>query len=524
VSNELLASKVVVIEEAPQIRNIPSVATSVAGALGLAERGPLDQAVLVTSPEDYSAVFGGLIPGSDLAFAAQSFFDNGGSTLWVVRTVHHTDPTDSTTKTSKAATLTLADQAPAALPTLRVDGLYDGSYANDIQVSIEAPTSGAPNEFNLVVVEDGSRVEVYPNLTMDPTQASYVVSLVNAASQRIMLTDLKSATAAPRNAPARGAVGPMSGGDDGLTGLADTDFTGSAVGATGLFALNAVQDLDILLVPGRATAAVHNAMVAYCEEVRGGSCFAILDPPEGLSAVEVLAYAQTTAGLLGLSEFGATYWPRVQIQNPNPAVFGSAALLTVPPSGAIAGVYARTDGSQPGGVYIPPAGIENGGLVGVLGFETTEVLDEAKRDLLFPKRINPLSTIAGIRAIDGARTLKGDGNFPTIGERRGVIFIEQSLKQGMAFARHQNNTPGLRAALRRTVTTFLTTQMRNGAFRSTDPKTAFFVDFSDALNPPSIVFSGQVVGRIGLATNKPAEFIVLRVVQNTADLAAETGA
>ena len=65
-------------------------------------------------------------------------------------------------------------------------------------------------------------------------------------------------------------------------------------------------------------------------------------------------------------------------------------------------------------------------------------------------------------------------------------------------------------------TAFLMDQLRNGAFRSKNPKTAFFVDFSDALNPPSVVFSGQVVGRIGLATNKPAEFIILRFSQDTA--------
>ncbi len=66
-------------------------------------------------------------------------------------------------------------------------------------------------------------------------------------------------------------------------------------------------------------------------------------------------------------------------------------------------------------------------------------------------------------------------------------------------------------------TAFLMDQLRNGAFRSTDPKKAFFVDFGDALNPTSVIFSGQVVGRIGLATNKPAEFVILRFSQLTAD-------
>ncbi len=517
-SRELLASKVVIVEEEPRIRNIPALATSVVGVVGVTERGAIDQAQLVTSFEEFVSVFGGFTAASDLALAAQGFFENQGTTLWVVRTVHHTDINDPTTKTSKAATLTLNDRAATPIATLRVDGLSDGAYANAIRIAIEAPTSGAADEFNLVVEEGSVRVEVYPNLTMDATKPRYAVTVVNAASTRVKLTDLESATAVPGNRPAQGTFGPMTGGDDGLTELDDDDFTGSPAGKTGLHALDTVQDLSLLIVPGRATSAVHNAMVTYCESSRDGSVFAILDPPAGLSAVDVIAYADTTAGLIGLSEYAALYWPRVQIQNPSTTVFGSDALLTVAPSGILAGVYARTDGSRPGGVYIPPAGIENGKLLGVLGFETDETLDETKRDLVFPKRINPLTVLPGTpRHIDGARTLKADGNFPTVAERRGVIFIEQSMKQGTLFAKHHNNTEALRATLRRMATAFLMDQMRNGAFRSTDPKKAFFVDFSDALNPTSVIFSGQVVGRIGLATNKPAEFVILRFSQLTAD-------
>ena len=269
-------------------------------------------------------------------------------------------------------------------------------------------------------------------------------------------------------------------------------------------------------------------MLTYCEITRNHGCFAVLDPPANQSATGIVSYAGSAAAILGLSEFGALYWPRVRVLNPSKTVFGNARTWSSPPSGHIAGVYARIDGSRPGGVFVPPAGIQNGALLGVIGFETDEVLDEAKRDLVFPKRINPLTTYPGTpRHIDGARTLKGDGNFPTVAERRGVIFIEQSLKLGLLFAKHQNNTEALRATLTRTVTAFLLIQLKNGAFASTDPKTAFFVDFGDALNPPSVINSGQVVGRIGLATAKPAEFIVLRFSQDTraldAELAAATG-
>jgi phage tail sheath protein FI len=530
-SNELLASKVVIVEEEPRLRNIPSLPTAIAAAVGITERGPVGQAVLVTSFEEYVDTFGGFTPNSDLALAASGFFENGGQVMWIVRTVHYGSPLDGATKTSKAATLRLKDRAAAAQDTLRVDGKWDGAYANDVRITIAAATSGAATEFNLSVEDGGIVVESFSNLSMDPSRPNYIEAVVNGldrGSRLIIAIDLSSTDVAPGALPAPGTFGPLAGGDDGLANLADADFVGSAAGKTGLHALDVVSPLTLLLVPGRATPVVHNAMLTYCEVTRDRGCFAILDPPAHQSAVGIITYAESTAAILGLSELGALYWPMVKVLNPSRTVFGNAATLTVFPSGHVAGVYARVDGSRPGGVFVPPAGIQNGQLLGVVGFETDEVLDEAKRDLVFPKRVNPLTVFPGTpRHIDGARTLKGDGNFPTVAERRGVIFIEQSLKLGLLFAKHANNTEALRATLARTVSAFLLIQLKNGAFASTDPKKAYFVDFGDALNTPTVIASGQVVGRIGVATAKPAEFIVLRFSQDTraidAELAAATG-
>ena len=742
--SQLLASKVVIVEEEPRIRNVPALPTAVAGAVGITERGPVGQAVLVTSFEEFVETFGGFTPNSDLALAVQAFFQNGGQTMWVVRTVHYTDINTAASKTSSAATGTIptaalapapgsvlgtvtapfdlepgdtlivavdggapstatftataaarqsgnaepfaladgqtltvridggavqtitflasefgaigaataaevaavinakiagasatvtgagarvtitsdrrgtsssvevtggtangalgfplgaatgtgnvahidsvtpaevkalveaavtgvtvtsdadrvritsntlgptssvqvqaastaddelgldnaahAGNAAGSLATLRVDGKWDGAYANDIRVLIAPATSGAADEFNLTVEDNGLVIEIFPNLTMDDSKPNHVEAAINhrdRGSNLIRVTDLQALASPPNDRPANGAF-TLAGGSDGLAGLDDNDFIGSPAEKTGMHALDVVQDVSILIVPGRATAAVHNAMISYCEVTRDKACFAILDPPAGQTAPGIVTYVEATAGLLNLSEFAAIYWPRVRIVNPSKTVFGNVADLTVPPSGHVAGVYARVDSSRPGGVYIPPAGIENGRLFGVIGFETDAVLEEAKRDLVFPKNINPLTTFPGApRHIDGARTLKGDGNFPTVAERRGVIFIEQSLKLGLLFAKHQNNTPALRATLARTATAFLLIQLKNGAFASSDPKKAFFVDFGDALNPPSVVFSRQVIGRIGLATAKPAEFIVLRFSQDTRALDEELAA
>jgi uncharacterized protein len=524
-TNQLLASKVVIEEEDPRTPAIAALPTAIAAAVGIAERGPVGEPVLVSNFEEYVGTFGGFTANSDLALAASGYFENGGQAMYVVRTVHYGATTDAATRTSKPATLRLKDRAAAPLDTLRIDARWEGTYANDIRVVVTAATSAAAGEFNLAIEDNGLRAETFPNLSMDAARPNYIEAVVNdlaRGSRLITVTDLESATPAPGDLPVPGTFGPLAGGDDGLASLVDADFVGSPAGKTGLHALDDTQGISLLIIPGRATPAVHNAMLTYCEVTRDRSCFAILDPPASQSATSIVTYAQSTASILGLSEFGALYWPRVRVLNPSRTVFGNAADLVVPPSGHIAGVYARIDGARDGGVFVPPAGILNGVLFGVLGFESSEVLDEAKRDLVFPKRINPLTAFPGTpRHIDGARTLKGDGNFPTVAERRGVIFIEQSLKVGLLFAKHQNNTEALRASLDRAVRAFLLIQLKNGAFASTDPAKAFFVDFGNGLNTPAVIASGRLIGRVGLATAKPAEFIVLRFSQDTRALDAE---
>jgi len=128
-SNQLLASKVVIVEEEPRLRNITGLPTAVVAAVGITERGPVGQAILVTSFEEFVGAFGSFTPNSDLALAASAFFENGGQVLYVVRTVHYGALTDSATATSKVATLKLKDRAVAPLDTLRVDGKWDGTYA-----------------------------------------------------------------------------------------------------------------------------------------------------------------------------------------------------------------------------------------------------------------------------------------------------------------------------------------------------------------------------------------------------------
>lgn len=408
--------------------------------------------------------------------------------------------------------------------TLQIDGKYDGEYANLVTVEITSATSGNAAEFNLRVLENGVLSEIFPNLSMDDTLTNFVESIVNAddsGSVLITVTDLDAATSAPNDRPADGTYS-MTGGDDGLTSLDDNDFVGSSAALNGIRSFDETPDIRILMVPGRATSTVHNSMITYCEVTRDGRMFAVLDPPEGLSATQMITYSTVTAALKGLSEFGAIYWPRVLVPNPDKILYGNTDTVVAAPSGALAGMYARIDGASPGGVYEAPAGSEVGILNSIRGVETTEVNDEKKRDLIFPELINPITAIRGkTRFVDGARTLKEDGNFPTIGERRGIIFVSASLNDGVEFARHRKIKAKLRNELTRTVDAFMRTQTENDAFASDLPSEAYFVDFSEDLNPASVAFQRKVIGRVGVATAKPAEYIIILISQNTRAIEAE---
>lgn len=417
--------------------------------------------------------------------------------------------------------------------TLQIDGKTDGEYGNAIQILIAAATSGDEERFNLSVLVEGVAQEKFFNLTMDDSDARYVETILNASdgsgSDLIQVTDLdlngEEGTALSQR-PGDQTSAVLEDGDDGLSSLDDTDWTGGETsnGTAGFRCFDG-DDIDLLVAPGRATSVVHNGMVTYCEITRAGQCFAIMDPPESTSASGMVTYVDTTAALRELTEFAALYWPRIKVANPNKTIFGADPSIVVPPSGHVAGVYAKNDSRKVGGQFEHPAGIENGKLANVTGLEMPEVMKKAKRELVFPKLINPISREPGTSFfIDGARTLKSSGNWPAVGQRRGVIYVEKKLVPGLAFMRHRNINTRLYKEGERSINLFLLELTRNGCFKSTDPKKAFFVDLGAALNPPSVQAAKTVYARIGLATSEPAEFIVLLVGPDTRALDEELAA
>lgn len=514
-----LSSGINVEEEAPRVRAVLGSSTSTLGALGITQRGPFE-ATLVTSFEEYRSIFGGHTLDGDLSHCMQGFFGNGGQAAYVKRVVHYTDIAAAGTKTSASATIPLLSAVPATCIT--ASAKTDGTWGNTLSIVVEAATSGAAAEFNLTVEDDGVVVEFWPNLSVTAAATNYHVTVLNSAStgsKYITSTEVVAATV-----PVLASYGPMTGGLNGLGSISDADFVGSSVSKTGLHGFDTTEGISQLICPDRITAAVQAAALAYAETTRKGSMYVILDSPAGYTVSQMRTYQISGAGLKNLSEFGEMNYPQIKVLNPSTTVFGNGASIVVPPCGHIAGMNARMDAASQGGVYKAAAGTESGVIIGCVGFENDSMQEEANRDILYPERINPLRSIGGIKCKDGVRNLKGTGNFPSAPERRGVIFIEQSVKAGIEFARFRNNDEALRAEVDRTITGFLNTQMKVGAFRTKVPSTAFYVDVSEKLNPPSVVFAGKLYVRMGLATQKPAEFVTILVSQDTRALEAELAA
>jgi len=408
-----------------------------------------------------------------------------------------------------------------AVTTLTVDAEH-GEYGNDVTVIVAAATSGDADYFNISFAVSGVTKQTFVNCSMDSTDPRYVLTVVNGNNTLgLTLTDADVGLI-----PATGTLGPMTGGDDGLTSLADSDFSGgvTANGKTGLRLLDGTEEVTLLSCPQRATAAVANAMNTYADITRVKSMFVLHDPPASLTAAGMVTYTQTTAALTESVETAAIYWPRIKVASPDETLYGSDPVV-IPPSGDIAGRMARLDSSIPiGGSFLSPGGTDIG-IPRMLGLETTEVLDKSKRDLLCAVRVNPISKEAGTTFfIDGVLTLLSTGDFDAVGQSRGVVMVAKSLRESCAYARHKNNTPELRASLADNISQFLAAITAAGVLASRANDEAFYVDVGPGLNPPSVQRTRAIEGRIGIAPADPADFINLNIFRDTRAAQAELAA
>jgi phage tail sheath protein FI len=352
-------------------------------------------------------------------------------------------------------------------------------------------------EFTLILQTPG--IETYPNLSMDPRHSRYFGNVVGSTFVDVTAIDPPNPTVPPANRPV--AAGPTAlggGADESLTGLRGGAFT--PIFRAGIDALEPIDEVNMLCVPDRVDQDIQAYMVAHCEKMQDR--FAILDPRPGATPSNGIVTQRNLVTSDG--GYAALYYPRVLITNPV-----ADGRLTAPPSGHIAGLYARTDNNR--GVHKAPA---NDTLRGVLALERTLTDDEQGPLNEIGVNVIRQFTGSGIR-VWGARTIvpKDITQWRYINVRRLLLFIEESIQEGTRFAVFEPNDLSLWGKVSRQVTDFLTRVWRDGALFGATPEEAFRVRIDEDLNPPSLRQLGQLVIEVVLFPTTPAEFIVFRIIQ-----------
>jgi phage tail sheath protein FI len=482
---------------------IEGVGTAVAAFVGFADRGPADRPTLVTNWTQFTNTFGSFLPGSFLAHAVYAYFMNGGGTAYVVR-VGANDDGDVPTA---AAALTPAGADGAKRYTVRA--LQPGPAGDTISVEVVEPTQPGDDSFKLVVTQEGGQSEVFDNVS-NKRGPSNVVTRIRAESKLITIEETKGTGVAP--VPVKGVV-RLTGGagpEEGALEVAPDDYVGNTADRTGFAGLESIDELTMLAVPDLAAAfsrglingeqfkSVQLAMIAHCELM--GDRVAILDTPPGLNAQQVKDWRVQDAGYD--SKYAALYWPWLKVMDP---LAGQSMFM--PPSGAMAGIWARTDNVR--GVHKAPA---NEVIRGVIALETN--ITKGEHDQLNPVGVNCVRAFPGqgIR-VWGARTLSSDPEWRYLNVRRLFNFVEKSILSGTNWVVFEPNDHKLWDAVKRTVDAFLRRVWRDGALFGQTPSEAFFVKCDAENNPPENRDVGVLTIDVGIAPVKPAEFVVFRISQ-----------
>lgn len=267
---------------------------------------------------------------------------------------------------------------------------------------------------------------------------------------------------------------------------------------TALNKLKALDDLNIVAIPGKPT--MIGDGLTFCKQHE--ISFFVADPDSESNDTTIVSFRASLTG----EDCGALYYPWVKMENlkdPN-----STTLVDVPPSGAVAGVFASTDLAR--GVFKAPAGTA-AKIQGIKGLAS--VITDGEQEDMNKQGINALRTFSGVGSVIwGTRTL-GDltGPFRYVPVKRYYLYLRQSLKAGTQFAVFEPNNESLWSSLRMTVEAFMMREFRNGSFQGATPEQSFFVKCDAETNPQSDIDAGYVNILVGYAPVKPAEFVIIKI-------------
>ncbi|MBE0623309.1 MAG: phage tail sheath subtilisin-like domain-containing protein [Burkholderiales bacterium] len=299
-----------------------------------------------------------------------------------------------------------------------------------------------------------------------------------------------------------------------LAGGTDGGEPAAADYALALGEIAALEDVSIVAAPGAAAyteaQAINGALIAHAE-ARRAYRIAVLDTPHELTP----GGARTVKSVID-SKYAALYYPWVVVSNPlaRPGRDDIPREIALPPSGFICGIYARNDTQR--GVYKAPA---NEVVRGALRFEID--VNFGQQEMLNPLGVNCLRFLTGRGyRVWGARLASSDPEWKYVSDRRYFNYLEASIDRGTQWAVFEPNGERLWANVRQTISDFLYNEWRNGALLGTSTEEAYFVRCDRSTMTQNDLDNGRLVCLIGVAIIKPAEFVIFRIGQKTADARA----
>jgi uncharacterized protein len=505
------------IERGP--RPIEGVPTSTAAFLGETERGPL-RPRLVTNYNEYRRWFGDVFRDARyLPYAAAGFFENGGKLLYVARIVGDA----ATTASRVLGDFTVSAVGPGVWGTrvwIRVeDGtIKDASgnsgfrlkvaYWSSVPVGFAAFDPFDPTNKNLLPRPQLS--EDYDDLSVDPLSSDFFgkrlldVNTNQSVSPLVRIERTGGTTSKPAN-NAGTFLDAVAIDDPNPLGV--DDFQGAIAGGRtevqGLDALELDPFREVALVyaprPADVADDVARAVIEHCERSRFR--FAVVDPGREADPSSLDPRTDLTD-----TQYAATYAPWIWTSDPR-----SGSRVRVPPGGHTLGVYARSDTER--GVYKAPA---NEILRGALDLVID--VNDGVQAAMNPRGVNAIRRFPGrgIR-VWGARTLSSNGLWKYVSVRRLFIFLERSIYEGTQWVVFEPNDDKLWARVRDTVRLFLRSQWRSGALFGRTEEEAFFITCDRTTMTQDDILNGRLICEVGIAPVRPAEFVIFRVFQHTAE-------
>jgi phage tail sheath protein FI len=549
----------VYVQEIPSgVRTIVGVATSITAFIGSAPRGPIDGPVTITNYADFERNFGGLDVHHPMSYAVQDFYLNGGSQAVIVRLFN--DKKDDGTKISAVWKQTKAG--------LHVQAASPGAWGNHVTLTIDNDVAAdAPaNAFNLLVQEKVNeqpvRTEQFRTLTVtdgprridkvlkaqsqllrwddDSSNALPSPTIAKAFSDALALVvtaqaNLKAAQDAKPQVPAditaaqaalNNAVNTFNtpsghtAADVLLLPLKATTFLQDRANKAGVFQLEKVDLFNLLCIPPYQNldndggdievSSLLSPLAQYCQERRA---LLLIDAPSDwtspATAIAGLPNIISAIGGSSLAKNVALHFPRILKSD----ILNGGRIKTFTASGAVAGIFARTDTQR--GVWKAPAGLE-ASIAGIAGVSVP--LTDGENGLLNPLAVNCLRTFpASGTVVWGARTLQGNDQLASewkyIPVRRTALYIEESLYRGLQWVVFEPNDEPLWAQIRLNVGAFMHNLFVKGAFQGQTPRDAYFVKCDKETTTQNDIDLGIVNIVVGFAPLKPAEFVIISLQQ-----------